>query len=57
MVVKWAENVANENDVNVLEVIHHFDWNFKLTKDIDMAKNNVEEQMRGILNEKVCEES
>ena len=56
-VIKWAENVAKENDVNVLSVIRHFCWNYEQCKDIDKAKNNVEEQMRRIFYEKVCEES
>lgn len=56
-VVKWAENVAKEHDVNVLSVISHFSWNYEQVKDIDKAKNNVEEQMRRIFYEKVRKES
>lgn len=53
MIVKWAENVANEHNVNVLEVIRHFDCNFKATNDVVKSKNDVEKQMRRISHEEV----
>ena len=56
-VIKWAENVAKENDVNVLSVIRHFCWNYEQCKDIDKSKNDVEEQMRRIFYEKVYKKS
>lgn len=56
-VVRWAENVAKENDANVLSVVREFDCSYKNTGDVDKAKNIVEKYIGGKEYEEVCKES